>query len=248
MRFLLLAPLVLACDCDDTVTCTTSDGRMIDVGDTFFDGCNTCTCGMDGTVACTKRACIDAGPPFDAAFDGGFDSGIDADVDGAATPDAAACATTDESTLAGVHIVFPAQRCSFTLAEAAAGIEIDYDVVVGAGAPAMVRTRPQDGGGCGMPGPSGLIVFEDLSGGGQRYCRCDEGLCPGGETMSSLVEGTHRATLMWTGRNWMGPSDTGMPLGAPFPAGEYVLRVSSVGRAGATEYSVEGTLAIELTP
>jgi hypothetical protein len=34
------------------------------VGDTFpsTDGCNTCSCGQDGEVACTDRACVDSGP------------------------------------------------------------------------------------------------------------------------------------------------------------------------------------------
>ena len=30
------------------------------------DGCNTCSCGPNGVVACTARACVDAGPPVDA--------------------------------------------------------------------------------------------------------------------------------------------------------------------------------------
>lgn len=34
-------------------------GRMCPAG----DGCNSCLCNPDGTVACTRLACIDAGPP-----------------------------------------------------------------------------------------------------------------------------------------------------------------------------------------
>lgn len=39
------------------------EGDRHDVGDAFpsTDGCNSCSCGNDGQVACTLRACIDGG-------------------------------------------------------------------------------------------------------------------------------------------------------------------------------------------
>ena len=41
-----------------TTTCA-YDGETYDSGDSFpsTDGCNTCTCGTNGSVGCTKRAC-----------------------------------------------------------------------------------------------------------------------------------------------------------------------------------------------
>jgi hypothetical protein len=55
--------------------CSTPDGRMIAVGQTVTapDGCNSCVCQPDGSLACTEIACPDGGPP-------------DADV-----PDATSC-------------------------------------------------------------------------------------------------------------------------------------------------------------
>jgi hypothetical protein len=50
----------------------------------------------------------------------------------------------------------------------------------------------------------------------------------------------------------MGPSDTGNPEGAAFPAGAYALSISSVGMHGAdgsmTPFTVMGTLPITLVP
>jgi hypothetical protein len=252
MNCLRLVPILVlfACDCTDPVLCT-SGGRTFDVGDTFNDGCNDCTCLPSGMPSCTKRACVDGGPPRDAAFDsgrldagsdGGDDAATDAGLDANVT-----CATTESSTLDGVHIVFPAQDCVFTLAEAAAGVAIQYDVEI-EGAPAMVQTRREPSQGCGAPGPSGLFVFEELGGGAEHYCRCDEGRCAPTSVASAPVEGTHRESFMWLGRNWSGPSDFGAPMGDPFPAGRYLLTVSSVGTAGGDEYRVEGTFEIELTP
>src|SRR5581483_3046517 len=66
----------------------------------------------------------------------------------------ALCATGGMSSLPGVSVVFPDQPCTFTLAQAAAGIHVDYQVVVAQGAGSIVP-KPQDAGGCGHPGASG---------------------------------------------------------------------------------------------
>jgi len=60
---------------DGGSTCT-YEGMTVASGSTFgaADGCNTCSCGADGVVSCTERACLDAGtdvPAVDAAGDGG---------------------------------------------------------------------------------------------------------------------------------------------------------------------------------
>ena len=171
---------------------------------------------------------------------------------GGAGGGAAACQTLATSSLPGVSIEFTTSDCSYTLAEAAAGITIDYEVIVEADIPNLFP-QPQDEGGCDQPGPSGLILFENLSGGGQRYCVCDVGVCPGPSgDPGTAIQGVHPATFLWDGRNWTGPSDTGVPKGDPFSAGEYTLSVSAVGTfddAGAqAPFQVEGTFVIHLLP
>jgi len=244
MRSLPLLPVLLlvstvlgACGGDDdpAVRCDYG-GRTYAPGESFALDCNTCACGSDGMVACTAIACVDAATP-DA---GGGDAGSADDA-------GLACASEDASTLAGVRIVFPDQPCIFTLAEAAAGIGIDYDLVVDADL-ADVTTRPQDAGGCGMPDPGGLILFEILNGPGQSFCLCDTGLCVGGGEVVSLTAGTYRSTFSWMGRNWMGPSDTGNPMGDPFPPGSYTLRVSARGESMSASYEVSGTFTVHVTP
>jgi hypothetical protein len=164
----------------------------------------------------------------------------------------APCQTEQTSSLPGVSVEFTTSDCNYTLAEAAAGISIEYQVLVEADIP-NVLAQPSDDGGCGEPGPSGLILFEEVSGGGQRYCRCDVGLCPGPSgDLVTVPAGTYPATFAWHGRNWNGPSDTGAPEGAPFPPGDYTLTVRAVGAYGdpaaQTPFEVEGTFLIHLLP
>lgn len=46
------------------VACRLSNGVLCPAGQACSDGCNTCFCPTDGgPVACTTRACVDAGPP-----------------------------------------------------------------------------------------------------------------------------------------------------------------------------------------
>jgi hypothetical protein len=182
------------------------------------------------------------------------DGGADASTDGAsdAAGDSGGCQVTSETDLAGAHIELDASRCVFTLAQAAAGIAVGYDVVVDADVQNVVP-RAQDAGGCDAADRSGLIPFELVSGAGQRYCLCDVGLCPAPSGAPvTLLAGRYHHTFTWDGRNWTGPSDTGNPQGAPFPQGTYALRVSAVGSQPAdgstTSFTVAGTLAIRLVP
>jgi hypothetical protein len=53
-------------------------GETYATGQTFpaTDGCNTCSCGQDGAVACTKRACPPPSCDFAAAFEYGDVGGL----------------------------------------------------------------------------------------------------------------------------------------------------------------------------
>lgn len=160
------------------------------------------------------------------------------------------CATTSFSTLDGVEIRLEGDRCSWTIEELEAGVSIGWDVVVDDTAPATVMPAPQDAGRCGRPGPSGLITFHQVTGAdGDRYCRCDEGLCAPDSETSMLVEGTHTDELEWTGHNWSGPSDTGLPMGAAFQPGTATVRVSAVGTTlNDEEFEVYAEMEIEVLP
>jgi hypothetical protein len=157
------------------------------------------------------------------------------------------CMGTETSNLTGVTIK-ASGPCKFTLAQAAAGITIPYQILVAADVPNVV-VQTQDAGQCGGPGTSGLIVFEDLSGSGQHYCLCDTGLCPGPGTVPVTIKaGTYGQAFSWDGKNWGGPSDTGMPEGPPFPAGSYTLKVSAKGTVSGAPFTVEEDWPITLMP
>jgi hypothetical protein len=150
-----------------------------------------------------------------------------------------------KSTLDGVCIGFPATDARFTQAEAASGVSIPYTITVTRAV--TIDARAQDAGHCGRPGPSGLIVMEDLSGTGGSYGIRDTGLCAGGAHISKLVPGSYEGTFHWDGRSWAGPSDTGNPKGPPFPPGRYTLDVSAVGTVGGQAFEVVGSLPVTIT-
>ncbi len=185
-------------------------------------------------------------PPLTLDDDTTGDDDVTGDDD--TTPDVpSSCEGQGVSTLEGTCFVFPEEGGSWTLAEAAAGISVPYTLLIEAPLPSVV-TLPQDAGGCGEPGPSGLITFEALDGGDQRYCLCDTGLCMGpDETPFTLLAGTTALDFVWEGRNWIGPSDTGNEPGAPFPVGTYALTVSAVGRVDGLDFEVSNTFTVTLT-
>lgn len=163
------------------------------------------------------------------------------------------CPTGGSTTLPGVSILFPPGPCTVTVAEAAAGLTIQYDVLV-AEKVAGVVPMPQDGGQCGKAGPGGLIPFHMIAGGGQKYCLCDTGLCmPPSDTPVDLQAGTFSSSFDWDGVNWAGPSDTGNPKGKPFPPGSYTVTVSAKGTmpdgvGGKQPFEVVGTRSLTLVP
>jgi hypothetical protein len=130
-----------------------------------------------------------------------------------------------------ISIQFSQPSYTFTLAQASAGIEIPYQIII---AENIDTIYARSGKQCpGRPDSSGLIPFEILSGNGQRYCLCDEGLCFVLDTngvISKLVKGTYQETFSWQGHNWNGASDYNAPLGPAFPAGTYFLKIGVGGK------------------
>lgn len=165
-----------------------------------------------------------------------------------ADPDWAPSCPAGVSDLDGVCFALPAPSVTFTLAEAAAGVTIPWAIVVDNPAVRVVTPIPQDAGGCGVPGPSGLIPFVSVGGGGQGWCLCDVGLCPATRTPVPLVDGVHREVFAWGGRNWTGPSDFGNPEGAPFPPGTYTLEIRAAATVDDAPVSVSNTMTVVLTP
>lgn len=140
------------------------------------------------------------------------------------------------SALDAIHIEVTASQCQFTLAQAAAGITIGYDVVIDKD---LTGVTPVAQTGCGKPGPSGLIVFEMLGADPNSYCICDAGHClPYAGTPAALKSGTFSQTFTWDGKSWGGPSDTGTPEGPAFPVGTYPLIISAKGTYTAADGSV----------
>ena len=166
-----------------------------------------------------------------------------------ASPDneASRCNTQYSSTLPGVRIEFPAPRCSWSLAEARAGLHISYELHIDQDIEGVIpRSR-----NCALPGPSGLILFEDLRGNGQSYCLCDQGLCAEpSDDPSTARKGVYARTFKWEGRNWDGPSDMLNPKGKFFPTGTYTLTISVQGYwqgpSGRDVFKVVGTIDINL--
>ena len=149
-----------------------------------------------------------------------------------------------------IEVVFSRGGYRFTLAEAAAGVKMQYDIVVKKDLPGIVYL-PQDGGGASGPGPSGLGPFEKIHGNGQSYAEYDIGLGPGPRPDAKTIKkGTYATTIDWDGRNWSGPSDTNMPKRAAFPPGQYQLTVTMIGNVdtprGRRFYQIERSARVEL--
>lgn len=156
------------------------------------------------------------------------------------------CDGAGSSNLEGVCIVFPPQQDSFTLAEAKAGVEFKYEVVVLADV-ADVTTESLNT--CDEPGPSGLFVSERVEGDGQAYCLCDQGKCQDPmKPAFALAAGSYPDSLPWDGVNWNGPSDFNNPKGPPFPPGMYAVKLRAIGQHAGQPFEVLGELPITLTP
>ncbi len=173
----------------------------------------------------------------------------------ASPPDAAPLSCDPEpGDLACVEIVFPAQQTDFTQAEAAAGIDLVWELVVPDPVAEVYPANPNLG--CCEDGVGPLRARGTVSGNQQYYCACDLGMCDSSGCAEppalQLTVGQTTETFSWPGVNWFGPSDTGLPYGAPFPRGEYVVRVEATGRwrppgsSDTVSYTVVGELDIAI--
>jgi hypothetical protein len=193
----------------------------------------------------------DAGPTFDAGHDAGENGLLDA-----------GCEVTEVSTLPHVRIVARPSTCTFTLAQAKAGISIPWDLVIDQSVDGFTPLQPYSYG----PDLANLDLQAILSGNGQRYCVCDQGLpygmCPlsdGGTALPNgatcrpvtLPAGTWPRAFTWDGRNWNGPSDTFEMKGPAFPPGVYGLKISTAPGSldgGGASLSASSTVQITLVP
>ena len=220
-------------------------------GETCSNGwmCEPWETGALATCPASEFLCADC-RGFEEAYDTGActcscDNGTVSCV-----PNETDCVVESSSNLDGVTIEFSDARCSWALDEVAGGVELGYTITIENDVPGVIAS-PQDAGGCGQPGASGLIAFHRVFGGDESWCICDEGLCMGNDDVVTLPAGTYEGSFTWNGVNWGGPSDTGNPEGDPFPAGSYVVSVSATGvvTGGALEmpFAVGSTLQITLT-
>jgi hypothetical protein len=143
-----------------------------------------------------------------------------------------ACGVSASSNLPGVTLRVEPGSCELTLAQAAAGVEFRYTVVVDA-ALSGVRPVPQDAGGCTRADASGLIVFGRIYGGDDNpayFCRCDTGLCPPQpEAPVTIAAGEHAGVFAWAGQAGSGRSDYKKDPSQRMPPGAYTVQLSAKG-------------------
>jgi hypothetical protein len=211
-----------------------------------------------------------------------LDAGVDANAGDTRPPEQpAVCLLSSQSTIPGVHIELPYQPCAFTLRQASRGIRFSYDVVIDDDLPGYSSRISTSGVPMYPAGEvAKLQIATVIEGGTQRYCVCDQGNQPpfctlqdGGfstwlpspperdcapitltksvshVTWPSLV---YEGPIAWHGRNWDGPSDTGNPEGAPFPPGDYELKITIAGRltrdAGTVDVDASARFLVRLVP
>ena len=116
------------------------------------------------------------------------------------------------------EIVFSSPKYTFTLAEAAKGVTIDYQLVVKNDIQGVFLYRYDLDG-------NGPLPIATIEGNGQYYGIHDGGGAPPIWEPNTLKKGTYSHSFKWDGRNWTGLSDWGNTKGEPFPAGTYKLSV-----------------------
>ncbi|HKP61167.1 MAG TPA: hypothetical protein VJV78_30765 [Polyangiales bacterium] len=157
------------------------------------------------------------------------------------------CVTTAESDLAGVRVEFPDESCTFSLEQARKGVDMRFRIVVDRDIADVAGIAP-DAGRCQLPEPGLLEPRVTLGGNRQFYGIVDVGGCaPQRFSRGTLRRGTYPGVLHWEGRNWYGPSDTGNPVGAAFPAGLYTLTVTASGYVGIPDDDADSGTGVRFT-
>src|SRR3954464_3656384 len=95
-------------------------------------------------------------------------------VDAAVESPSVTCHLEETSDLPGVAFHVTRDDCTFTLQQVRGGISIPYQLTVDHDTD--IVPQPSPGTYCYPPGETGLLIGSRLTGDGQLYCRCDEGL------------------------------------------------------------------------
>jgi hypothetical protein len=209
-------------------------------------------CAASGASCAASGCCLD---PSDSCLAQGNDrlcvNAIAPTYDGGGAGNCLVGGTFDPPIAA---VTFDGAPCSYSMAEIAAGIQIPWHEEVDQTISGLHPTQT-DAGRCMQPDDAGLIVTYQISGGGQQYCLCDQGLCAPQSFTTTALAGNYYHAIAWDGRNWFGPSDTGNPEGAPFPPGTYTIVLTTTGTfdsdPGATSggpFTLTATRTITITP
>lgn len=167
---------------------------------------------------------------------------------------AADCEVTSFSNLPGIRIEFTTTDCSWTLAQARAGLHVDYRVRVDRDIKGIV---PAASGacGCGQPHISGLTLTEELQGADHRVCIGNAETCLGPvEEPVTLRKGTYPGTMTLEGPSEARAGNRAGATGVPFAPGNYTLTVRAAGvrqgRKGRSNFQLAGsfTFVIEGQP
>ncbi|WP_437656063.1 hypothetical protein [Sorangium sp. So ce1182] len=218
-------------------------------GNTGTGGDNTGTGGDD-----TGTGGDDTGTGGDDTGTGGDDSGAGGCAEGSGggcgEPPDEPCEVRDvEGTIPGVKITIESSRCVYHEGEPA---EFVYTVTTDSSVPPIDVAASTGCGRCVEPTSDPLsFVSYKISGSSsqgepQRYCLCDVGCCPPDESATVQVDATTvTQSILWSGRQWNGPSDTNNPEGDFFAPGSYEVEVTFDGKEQGV---VTAKLGIEIYP
>jgi hypothetical protein len=151
-------------------------------------------------------------------------------------------ACSPPGSIAGVSVCVSASTCVY---EQGKGGTFKYEVTVGPDAPLLHIEATTGCSFCGQFSSEPLsFINYAITGDGAQYCLCDTGCCPPKVAQEiTLKQGKFEGSFDWPGKQWSGPSDTGNPLGAPFPPGSYTVAVTF---SGAAEGAVAANLPIQV--
>ena len=234
----------------------------------FGQGCGGCAC--EKAVCASTPECCDTlwgqACALECADKGGKCSVPDAETTDMATKDttgadtgAFACVAKHEGSIPGALIDLAKTPCVFSISKAAGKFALPYQIVIDK-ATQVFMTDPNAGQCPPSNDFGGLSTFVTLDGIGdgtpQQWCLCDVGLCaaPGGDFKYVATKpGKYSHEFVWDGKNFQGPSDTGMKPGAPFPPGEYTLKIKSTGHYLQADgqddvFSSTSSMQIQLNP